>query len=60
MRKLLLILLLISVNSYAAEWQCVEKNMVCQIQRMQVADGWLVITQNSITFVPDPQRKWKL
>ena len=67
MRLLSCVLLsLIASSLYAANWECVEYDYFkqCVVQRMYFDEGWLVkatgYREYDLTFVPDPQHKWKL
>lgn len=68
-RLLLISLLLFSATSYAASWECINRVMAsCNTWRMEVPTGWVVASDNTnggehgyaMTFVPDPEHKWKL
>lgn len=60
MKKILILMLLCgSVN--AAQWECIEKAMLCYYWRMPITNGWLVTHGDyGITFVPDQEHEWKL
>lgn len=61
-------LILFSINSFASNWQCVNRNPgvpTCNTWRMQVPHGWLVSTDNgdndiAMIFYPDKNHEWKI
>jgi hypothetical protein len=65
MRRLILILLLISNNCYAG-WECINRNGLiptCNTWRWKVPHGWLISVDNddhgaSVTFYPDENHEW--
>lgn len=67
MRKLILLLLL-TTNCYAAEFERIQINSgeglsryTTYLWRIRVPHGWLVTTmKNSITFYPDEKHEWKI
>lgn len=67
MKKLLLIMMILSSASYAGNWQCVNRNGLvptCNTWRWYVPGGWLVSVDNddhgaAITFYPDKDHEWK-
>lgn len=52
-------------NAYAS-LECVrgENRFICDVYRMSVPHGWLVLTSNSaeagITFYPDEKHEWRI
>ena len=64
MKKLIMLLLLLSANCYATEWECVSRSLGCSLYRMQTPHGWLVqktgTYEGSITYVPDEKHEWKV
>lgn len=64
MRKLLLILCLISFSVQAATWECISRNITCHTWRMYVPGGWIVSGDNgdahyAMIYYPDSQHAWK-
>jgi hypothetical protein len=69
MFKKILVLLIISSSCYSSSWECINRVIICHTWRMEVINGWIVSGDNSaggsehtyaMTFVPDPEHKWKL
>jgi hypothetical protein len=63
--KKLILLCLLSSNCFAASWECVNRAAACNTWRMEVPTGWIVSSDNTdnsyaMTFVPDPEHKWKV
>jgi hypothetical protein len=66
MNKLFLFLLLISINCYALEWECVKSKKSdwdCEFYRMNVPHGWIVYPggyHSGMFFYPDQHHEWKI
>jgi hypothetical protein len=64
--KKLILLFLLSSNCFSSSWECIETGgwAGCTLQRFWLPNGWIVrypaSASPSITFVPDPEHKWKL
>ncbi len=66
--KPILLLLLLSSQCYASNWECINRNGLvptCNTWRWNVPGGWLVSVDNddhgaSVTFYPDPNHEWEL
>lgn len=61
-KKLLPLILLISMNCYGLDWECFDKPNLC---RLEVPRGWLVKPYIGsynviISFYPDENHFWKL
>lgn len=67
MKKYLLLLLIPSL-AFASEWQCISRIIECNTWRMETPAGWVVSGENTasgqhgyaMTFVPDPNKEWKV
>lgn len=63
MRKLFLILMLLSTSCVASPWECIDSGVLCGTWRMKVPHGWLVKVAGAgtaITFFEDETHDWKL
>jgi hypothetical protein len=65
MKKLLLLLLLISTNGYAEiECENVDNNGGGYIQRCYIPEGWILTYKSGygggMTFYPDKNHEWKI
>jgi hypothetical protein len=61
------LLILFTVNSHAASWECVSRVASCNTWRMWVPAGWIVsgdtLTSDhtyAMTFVPDQSHIWSI
>jgi hypothetical protein len=66
MKKIILILLVITNLCYASNWECINRNGViptCNTWRWSVPHGWLVSVNNyhgtAVTFYADESNDWK-
>jgi hypothetical protein len=68
LKKIALLGLLLSQSVFATDWECTNRVVTCHTWRMQVPEGWIVASENTvgsgdgyaITFVPDKKHEWKL
>lgn len=66
MKKLILILLFITNNCLASNWECINRGLLgCNTWRMPVIHGWIVEGDHdestlAMAFVPDEKHEWRL
>ncbi len=58
----LTLLMFISVNCYADNWECFDNSDYHEFYRFKVINGWLIKSHvyngEAITFIPDVDHKW--